>query len=291
MKPHPISVCPLTLTETRKLIADIGLRPKKKLGQNFLVDKNMARRVVELAQVRKGDTVVEIGPGLGAITGPMLAAGATVFAVELDPALHGYLNKTLAANFPRNLRLLSGDAVKEPLADFRWHGSKESVPPFKIVANLPYAISSPWMNAVLGGPLPNAMTLMLQKEAADRFIARTGRKELGFITLQIESAFSLDKRQRVSRSCFYPPPAVDSSLCRFSLRTVPYLFSEPAKDIVRKIFTQRRKQIRGICKSEPRLQPWLKLLKEANIPHQTRPEAIPLEMWQELDQLLVKERA
>ena len=269
------------------MIAELGLRPKKRLGQNFLVDKNTARRVLELAEVGEGDTVIEVGPGLGAITGPMLATGATVFAVELDSVLHGFLRDSLASEFPVNLELLKADAVKEPLAGFRPKaGGVTPIRSVKIVANLPYAISSPWMNAVLEGPLPGSMTLMLQKETVDRFTASTGSRDLGSITLQIQSSYLLDKRAGVSRRCFHPQPDVDSHLCRFRLKSQPHVFSKTSRRFIRQIFTQRRKQIGGICRNQPLLQPWLRTLQEADISLHIRPEAIPLQMWQELDRLL-----
>ena len=277
----------LTLNDTRNLVAKLGLRPKKKLGQNFLVDKNIAQRVIALSEITEEDTVIEIGPGLGAITGAILTKGATVFAIEADNILHGFLSNSLALEFPSNLKLLKGDAVKEPLAGFKpTPGVASQIESVKIVSNLPYAISSPWMNSVMEGPLPSSMTLMLQKETADRFTASIDSRDLGLISIQIKSTYILEKRAAVSRRCFYPKPDVDSYLCRFHLKPRPYVFSKTSKKLIRKIFTQRRKQIGGICRNQPMLQHWLQALLEAKISHRTRPEAIPLKMWQELDRLL-----
>src|SRR3954466_12623252 len=138
---------PLSPSTTRELLARLNHQPKRFLGQNFLVDGNIVRKSLELAGVQAGDTVVEVGPGLGTLTSALLAAGAEVWAVEKDRQLHAHLLETLVPNQPR-LHLLEGDAMEHPLADL----PVDRTPAFKIVANLPYAISTPWMDAVLGGP-------------------------------------------------------------------------------------------------------------------------------------------
>src|SRR5471030_1970220 len=106
----------LTPTATRALLTRLGHTPKRFLGQNFLVDGNIVRKSLELAQVAPGDAVVEIGPGLGTLTGALLEAGAEVWAVELDRTLHAHLEESLSARFPGMLHLMEGDAVELPLA-------------------------------------------------------------------------------------------------------------------------------------------------------------------------------
>src|SRR3954470_16366580 len=129
---------PLSPTATRELLARLGHQPKRFLGQNFLVDGNIVRKSLELANVQAGDQVVEVGPGLGTLTSALLEAGAEVWAVEKDRTLHAHLAEQLAPRFPAAFHLLEADAVDHPLAD---------LPPataaggFKIVANLPYAIT------------------------------------------------------------------------------------------------------------------------------------------------------
>src|SRR5581483_12417308 len=103
---------PLTPTATRELLARLGHMPKRSLGQNFLVDGNIVRKSLELAQVAAGDTVVEIGPGLGTLTAALLEAGAEVWAVERDAVLAGYLHATLAVQYPQTFHLVVGDAVE-----------------------------------------------------------------------------------------------------------------------------------------------------------------------------------
>jgi len=135
----------LTPTATRELLARLGHSPKRFLGQNFLVDGNIVRKSLELAQVAAGDAVVEIGPGLGTLTGALLEAGAEVWAVELDRILHAHLESGLVAQYPGKFHLAEADAVDLPLAGL----PPGRAPAAKVVANLPYAISTPWMDAVL----------------------------------------------------------------------------------------------------------------------------------------------
>eukprot|EP01034_Spumella_vulgaris_P020575 gene20575-biopygen18067 len=109
---------PLSPTATRDLLASLGHHPKRALGQNFLVDGNIVHKSLALAGVEPGDTVIEIGPGLGTLTEALLTAGATVYAVERDERLHAHLTATLLAQYPERLHLLFGDAVEHPLAGF-----------------------------------------------------------------------------------------------------------------------------------------------------------------------------
>src|SRR5271169_5474147 len=123
----------LTPTETRDLLARLGHKPKRFLGQNFLVDGNIVRKSLELGQISAGDTVVEVGPGLGTLTGALLEAGADVWAVERDRTLCAHLASELAHRFPGTLHLSEGDAVGLPLAGL----PADRAPGCKVVANLP----------------------------------------------------------------------------------------------------------------------------------------------------------
>src|SRR3954469_15517838 len=132
---------PLSPTATRELLAQLGHTPKRFLGQNFLVDGNIVRKSLELAQVQPGDVVVEVGPGLGTLTTALLETGAEVWAVEKDRALHAHLESVLQPRFPERFHLLEGDAVEHPLARLSFARSDSAPANFKIVANLPYAIA------------------------------------------------------------------------------------------------------------------------------------------------------
>jgi 16S rRNA (adenine1518-N6/adenine1519-N6)-dimethyltransferase len=239
---------PLTPTETRTLLEHLGHRPKRFLGQNFLVDGNIVRKSIELGEVAPGDTVVEIGPGLGTLTSALLDAGAEVWAVEKDRTLHEHLAVTLQPRHPDRLHLLEGDAMEWPLAGLPEARATAS---FKIIANLPYAISTPWMDAVLSGPPPERMVLMLQREAADRYAARPGTRNYGAISIFLQAAYDFSQIKAVIRRCFQ----------------------------------QRRKQV-GACL---RLhlpgklgEAWLAEIAPAGFGPQARAEQISVALWQKL---------
>lgn len=271
---------PLTPTATRDLLAKLGHQPKRFLGQNFLVDGNIVRKSLELAHVRPGDHVVEIGPGLGTLTSALLEAGAEVWAVEKDRTLHEHLTQTLIPRFPATFHLLEGDAVEHPLA-----GLSPAAPPvFKIVANLPYAIATPWLDAVLSGPLPERLVLMLQQEAAQRYVAPPGTKAFGAISIFLQSAYTVAPGHKVEPTCFFPRPEIDSYLLHLVRRETPFIFPPETKALIRACFQQRRKQIGGLLRN--RLPDhgarWIAHLETAGFSAQTRPEAIPTELWRAL---------
>ena len=182
---------PLTPAQTHALLEHLNRTPNKRLGQNFLIDGNIVNKSLQLAQVTSEDRVIEIGPGLGTLTRGLLEKGAHVYAIELDPILYRYLSEVIVPEYP-NFRLMQGDAVDHPL------GSLENLSKqFKVVANLPYAIATPWLEKVLAGPLPDKMVLMLQKEAADRFTAAHGSKNFGAISIFLAAAYE----QLITSSC------------------------------------------------------------------------------------------
>lgn len=272
---------PLSPSQTRELLESLGHRPRKPLGQNFLIDGNIVRKSLQLAGLTEGDHVVEVGPGLGTLSEALLDMGCIVHAVELDPRLAQHLRETVESKHPQNFNLVEGDAVKYPRAEILTTQSS-----FKVVANLPYAITTPWMEALLEDPLPSDMVLMMQKEAADRITAQPGSKAYGAISIFIGAAYERAGVHHVSRSCFYPVPGVDSILLHLRLKENPVLLREETRDLIRKIFTQRRKQIGSLLQKVPDTHPWLDQLPEFGCSRTTRPEAIPLEAWLALDELL-----
>ncbi|MCC5807656.1 MAG: ribosomal RNA small subunit methyltransferase A [Opitutales bacterium] len=268
----------LSPAATRALLERLGHKPRKKLGQNFLIDGNIVRKSMAFAALRLGEPVVEVGPGLGTLTGALVAAGVRVHAVEFDPRLAGYIEEA----FGESVDLLCGDAVQHPLGTLRPpHGE-----PFSVVANLPYAITSPWIEALLSGPLPRRMVLMMQKEAADRLTARPGEGSAGAVSIFLQSAYHGEDRHAVSRNCFYPAPAVDSTLLVLALRKAPLRFPRESRVAVRRVFTQRRKQLGTLVKSDALLGPWWDEARERfRLSPTLRAEAVPLGAWQLLASL------
>jgi len=272
---------PLTPSATREVLARLGHQPKRFLGQNFLIDGNIVRKSLDLASVRRGDTVVEIGPGLGTLTSALLEAGAEVWAIEKDRTLHAHLAETLVPRFASTFHLVEGDAVEQPLAALP---PDRAIHPFKIVANLPYAIATPWLDAVLSGPLPERLVLMLQQEAAQRYLAEPGTKAFGAISIFLQSAYAVAPGHKVEATCFFPRPDVDSYLLHLVRRPAPFVFSAATKALIRSCFQQRRKQIGGLLRDRlpDHGAAWLDRLAGAGLPAQTRPEAIPAELWRAL---------
>lgn len=273
---------PLTLNQTRKILEDLGHHPKRSLGQNFLIDANIVRKSLDLADLQRGDTSIEIGPGLGTLTRGLLQAEATVFAIEQDPVLSEFLRRSLG-DHPR-FHLAEGDACKSPLAGFE----PDEGQAYKIVANLPYAISSPWMEAVLQTQtLPERIVILVQKEMADRMTAEPGGKNIGALTLFLESCFERLPGHTVSSSCFVPVPKVDSVLFHLKRKARPAPYCRAAREAVRAMFTQRRKQIGSLAKKQLPVRvakDWFDFLESPTL----RPEQISFQQWQQLNRLLKK---
>lgn len=271
-----MSLAPLTLAATRELLAGLGHDPRRRLGQNFLVDPNLVRKSVSLAEVVPGDRVVEVGPGLGTLTGALLEAGAEVWAVEKDPVLAAHLRGRLGGNL--RFHLCEGDAVEVPLA-----GIPRPEDGFKVVANLPYAISSPWMEKVCLGPRPLRLVLMLQREAAERLTADVGTKHWSALTIQVDLAFERLGLHPVPPGCFHPPPKVDSCLLVLGRRARDRRLGPRAREVARGVFTQRRKQVgssaRRLFPGAADVEAWLRGLARHGLDPSARPEAIPSEAW------------
>jgi 16S rRNA (adenine1518-N6/adenine1519-N6)-dimethyltransferase len=274
---------PLSPTATRELLNQLEHFPNKKLGQNFLVDGNIVRKSIELADLDTESKVVEIGPGLGTLTRAILSSGAELWAVERDRTLAEHIRVNVLPEQPK-LHLIEGDCLDHPCANLP---QADAAKGFKIVANLPYAVSTPWMDAILSGELPERMVLMLQKEAGDRYAAAHGSKTFGAISIFLQSAYAVQGKHLVSAQCFHPAPKVDSVLLRLDRRPHAIRFAPPARDCIRRIFTQRRKQLGALCKRdpEPRAATWFQTLLEQGIPATVRPEEVALEHWQELARL------
>lgn len=272
---------PLSPSATRDLLDRLGHFPKRALGQNFLVDGNIVLKSLELAGVRPGDTVVEVGPGLGTLTTALLEARADVWAVEFDRHLHAHLEETLLPRFPDTFHLLQGDAVEHPLAGLP---ADKAAAGFKVVANLPYAISTPWMDAVFTGPLPSNLVLMLQQEAAQRYAARPGSKQFGAISIFLQSAYDTAPGHKVAAACFHPRPDVESYLLNLVRKPGPFVFAPETKLLIRACFQQRRKQLGSLLRDKLPDQgaAWFAELATAGHGPQSRPEEVPVALWQKL---------
>lgn len=229
--------------EIRGLAAELDVRPTKKLGQNFVHDPNTVRRIVELAGVGPDDVVLEVGPGLGSLTLGLLATGARVVAVEIDPKLADRLPKTVAERGPEaadRLTVVGADALRVANADLP--GS-----PTSLVANLPYNVAVPVVLHLLAEvPSLKSGLVMVQTEVADRMAAGPGSRIYGVPSVKLAYYGPARKVAPVPRSVFWPVPNVDSALVAFERGDAP---ASGDRDRLFKLvdaaFSQRRKTLRA----------------------------------------------
>ncbi len=234
----PERLVPPTPGQLRRLLAAERLRPRKALSQNFLTDAAALDEIVAAAELAPGDRVVEVGPGLGVLTRRLLAAGAEVLAVELDPRLAAYLHRELegAAGF----ELIEADALTlHPRECFPGED-------FKLVANIPYHITSPLLHAFLEGDRPPLLAVLLvQAEVAERVAAAPG--QMSYLSVFVQNVADAEIVGRVGAAAFEPPPEVDSAILRLRRRATPQVPVGPGREpfyrLVQAAFRQRRKQL------------------------------------------------
>ena len=230
----------LTRTEARGLLDRFGIRPKRSLGQNFVVEPNTVRRIAELAGVGLGDRVVEVGPGLGALTLALLETGAEVTAVEIDNVLVDVLEEV--AGDHGSLRIVHADAMGVDWESLLGAG------PWTLVANLPYNVSVPLVCDLLDDvPAIVRLVVMVQLEVADRLVASPGDDAYGLPSVKVAYHAEARKVGRVPPSVFLPRPRVDSALVDVVRRPEPLVAADPEVlfRLVRAGFAHRRKMLRG----------------------------------------------
>ena len=267
----------LGASDIRVLADRVGLRPTKQWGQNFVIDANTVRRIVRVAEIDADDVVLEVGPGLGSLTLALLATGASVVAVEIDPALAAQLPLTVAQYQPdatQRLTVLSADALRLSPEDL-------PRPPTALVANLPYNVSVPVLLHLLE-VVPSIRTalVMVQAEVADRLTAPPGSRTYGVPSAKVRWYGDVRRAGSVPPSVFWPQPRVDSGLVAFERganREAP-----PTRaavfTLIDAAFAQRRKSLRAA------LTAWAgspdeseRRLRGANIDPRTRGEQLSID--------------
>jgi len=277
--------------DVKRLLRDLGLRPRKGLGQNFLVDEAVLRRIIAVAEIAPGDCIVEVGAGLGTLTAALIEHGGRVIAVEVDERLAEVLRSRLGDS--PGLTVFVGDILEAQIDELlrdAW-----STPPaeYKVVANIPYYITSALLRHLLEGrPRPGLIVLMVQKEVAQRIVAQPGDMSLLAVSVQFYGQASI--AARVPARAFYPAPKVDSAIVR--IQTHPRLALspnevEPFFRIVRAGFSQRRKQLHnalahGLALSPPVVS---EAMGEAGIETRTRAQALSVEQWIALYRAFLKQ--
>ena len=263
---------------TKLLIENICISPNSKLGQNFLIEPRFVKLAISYAKISSGDVVIEIGPGLGTLTIGLVAAGARVFAVEKDKKLFDNIIKKF-----NNINCKHADAVDFPVGSFDLSEN------YKIVANLPYAISSVWLDNVINlSILPEQMVLLVQKEAADRWFANHCTKSFCPLGIFLQSAYKLKDKCNVPKSSFYPQPNVDSVLIYMEKLENPVIFNSNVKQLIRTIFTRRRQQLQRICRElDCSLSKTLNAFLEKSTKNMaSRPEELDIMFWQNFNSII-----
>ena len=263
---------PMKLSEIRATLKEIGVSPAKALGQNFLHDQNLARWIVDQAQITPEDYVVEIGPGLGALTRFLLEKGAHVLAIEKDRRLAKFLRSRFG---DERLEIVNIDALK---FDPRILFAHRCV---KLIGNLPYNISSPLLLKFLENPSPISLcVLTLQKEMARRLSASPCTHDYGALTLRVQLHHRVKYLRSVAGTVFLPRPDVDSAVVRLAPRDpieLPAHDNELLLKLIRVGFSQRRKQLRKLLREYAR--DWNAFASCLNINPNARAEELSLLQW------------
>ena len=263
------------LPPLREVIQHYGLSARKSLGQNFLLDLNLTAKIARAAGNLENADVLEVGSGPGGLTRGLLASGARkVVAVEKDerclPAL-----ADIAAAYPGRLEVLGGDALEIDV-------TKHLTPPIKVVANLPYnvgtALLTRWLDPPHWPPFWDSLTLMFQREVAERIVAQPGSKTYGRLSILAEWRSAAEIVMDLPPQAFTPPPKVRSAVVHLKARAEPRYpaDAEKLREVVARAFQQRRKMMRASLKSYPDIE---KALKTAGIDPKSRAETVDLERF------------
>jgi len=262
----------MKLSDILATLREIRVSPAKTLGQNFLHDQNLARWIVDQAQITSDDYVVEIGPGLGALTRFILEKGAHVLAIEKDARLAGFLR----THFPnQRLEILDSDALKFDPRSLFAHRT------VKLLGNLPYNVSSVLLLRFLEQPSPISLLLfMLQKEVAERLSASPSTHDYGALTLRVQLHHHAKYLRTVPATVFFPRPEVDSAVVRILPRDpleLPQHDDQLLRRLVRAGFSQRRKQLRKLIREH--IKDWDTVSRRLNIGANARAEELSLPQW------------
>ena len=272
---------------TQAIVNRYFVKAKKNLGQNFLVDQTAILGIVEAAGIKKDDQVIEIGPGIGSLTEQLLLAGAKVFGYEVDDSLPTILqnelpkkidDQPLASRFKILLKDVLKANFKEDIGDFF-----DFTKPIKVVANLPYYITTPIIFALAESDLHfTSLTLMMQKEVAERLEAQSGSKDYGPLTISVQTEMKVKLALQVGRNSFMPRPKVDSSVVVLTpLKGKPAI--EDRKHfiwVVKMCFSQRRKTLNNNLKSLlPDKTKRDELITELGVDPRIRPEDLTIEQF------------
>ncbi|HEX6048179.1 MAG TPA: 16S rRNA (adenine(1518)-N(6)/adenine(1519)-N(6))-dimethyltransferase RsmA [Gemmatimonadaceae bacterium] len=246
-------------------------RPRKRLGQHFLVDRRVLERITDALAPTNADTVVEIGPGRGALTDLLAARAGRVVAIELDRDLVPYLRDRYAQ--AGNVHVIERDVLDLTLAD------AAGTPDFLLAGNVPYYITTPILFHALETPRPRRAVFLVQREVAERVAAQPGSKTYGALSVNVQAVATAELVARVPAGAFRPPPSVESAVLRVIPRAdpvVPPSLEEPYRRLVQEAFGLRRKQLRRVVRTVARVDADRAdaILARAGLEGELRPESL-----------------
>lgn len=264
--------------DVTQLLKNLSLLPKKQFGQNFLVDDLVLEDIVAAAEVSADDTVIEIGPGLGTLTFALAKIAKRVIAIEADYDLAEYLRPRV----PKNVTIIAGDALKTD-----WEVTVDG--DYKIVANIPYSITSPLLRKIyLMKRQPSSVVLLVQKELAERITALPGKSERGMLTLLTEASATAEIIRTVPATAFYPAPKVESAVIRLQPKGNNEM-TEIFWPAVEAGFRHKRQTLANSLKDiQISKEVSEGMLKDIGLDPMARPQVLSFEHWKKLSNLLVK---
>lgn len=273
----------LTRSQTSELLARHGLAPRRMFGQNFVVEPETVRRIASLARVGNGDHVLEIGAGLGALTLALAETGASVTAVEVDDGLIKVLRENVATC--NNVQVVHGDAMQ-----LEWDSLLAASDDWTVVANLPYNVATPLVADLLDGVMRvRRLLVMVQKEVAQRFVAKPGDEAFGAVSVKVQYWATARIVGEVSSAVFLPRPKVASSLVEITRRETPAVTApfEPLFRIVRQGFATRRKMLRRALDGTAIARDF----EVAQVNPEARAEQLTLDEWSRLTEAVLARTA
>ncbi len=265
----------------RQVLQELAFRPRKALGQNFLIDRNILDLIMDAAGVQPTDAVLEIGPGLGAITGRLVESARRVVAVEKDEQLHAFLQTQFAQ--AANFQLILADMLKIKVDQFAWPVT--GVMTFdRVVSNLPYAVGTRILvDLVQAERAPQTIVVTVQKEVGERLVAGPGTPEYGLLSIWVQQAYDVELIHTVGPRCFLPEPEVRSAIMRLQRRAGAVRASAAFYKLTRAGFAQRRKQVVRSLAGEGRAVEQIRVALEAvGVITTARPENLTAEQWVEM---------
>ena len=282
------------LEETKNIMKQNGIRANKSLGQNFLINKDVLENIINSSEISKDDMVIEIGPGLGTLTKYLLEKAGEVLCIEIDSKMIKILNNRF--NKYENFQIINEDVLKVDLNNIISEKKRQGkVKKVKIVANLPYYITTPIIMKLLEDKLDiESITVMIQKEVAERLIAVPGEKETGAITYTVYYYCESEKIMEVPNSSFIPEPEVTSEVIKMELRSKPAVEIENPKImfmIIKSAFMQRRKTLlNALTNTKVFLskEEGLEILRKLNLEENIRAENLSIQDFCNIAKIIIE---